>query len=78
MAVRHHVNIAGIMGVHACAGFYFLIYKHFLPKMSRVLKFRKRKMNTSQEGVHHGKLLARQSTAGAVAVFATNQAVRCA
>ncbi len=31
-------------------GFYFLIYKYFLPKMSRVLKFRKRKMNTSQEG----------------------------
>lgn len=34
-------------------GFYFLIYKYFLPKMSRVLKFRKRKMNTSQEGVTH-------------------------
>lgn len=32
-------------------GFYFLIYKYFLPKMSRTLKFRKRRMNTSQEGV---------------------------
>nr|QIQ59675.1 Atp8 [Trebouxia sp. A1-2] len=32
-------------------GFYFLILKYFLPKMSRVLKFRKRRMNTSQEGV---------------------------
>ena len=32
-------------------GFYFLIYKYFLPKMSRILKFRKRRMNTSQEGV---------------------------
>ena len=32
-------------------GFYFLIYKYFLPKMSRVLKFRKRKMNTSQQGL---------------------------
>ena len=31
-------------------GFYFLIYKYFLPKMSRTLKFRKRRMNTSQEG----------------------------
>ena len=34
-------------------GFYFLIYKHFLPKMSRTLKLRKRRMNTSQEGVTH-------------------------
>ena len=32
-------------------GFYFLILKYFLPKMSRALKFRKRRMNTSQEGV---------------------------
>ena len=32
-------------------GFYFLIYKYFLPKMSRTLKLRKRRMNTSQEGV---------------------------
>ena len=32
-------------------GFYFLIYKYFLPKMSRTLKFRKKRMNTSQEGV---------------------------
>ena len=32
-------------------GFYFLIYKHFLPKMSRLLKFRKRRINTSQQGV---------------------------
>ena len=32
-------------------GFYFLIYKYFLPKMSRILKFRKRRINTSQEGV---------------------------
>jgi hypothetical protein len=31
-------------------GFYFLIYKYFLPKMSRTLKFRKRRMNTSQDG----------------------------
>lgn len=33
-------------------GFYFLILKYFLPKMSRVLKFRKRRMNTSQDGVN--------------------------
>lgn len=32
-------------------GFYFLIYKYFLPKMSRALKFRKRRMNNSQQGV---------------------------
>lgn len=32
-------------------GFYFLIYKYFLPKMSRTLKFRKRRMNNSQQGV---------------------------
>lgn len=32
-------------------GFYFLIYKYFLPKMSRTLKFRRRRMNTSQQGV---------------------------
>ena len=32
-------------------GFYFLIYKYFLPKMSRTLKFRKRRINTSQQGV---------------------------
>ena len=31
--------------------FYFLIYKYFLPKMSRTLKFRKRRMNNSQQGV---------------------------
>ena len=31
-------------------GFYFLVYKFFLPKMSRILKFRKTKINTSQEG----------------------------
>ena len=32
-------------------GFYFLIYKYFLPKMSRTLKFRKRRINNSQQGV---------------------------
>ena len=32
-------------------GFYFLIIKYFLPKMSRTLKFRKRRMNSSQQGV---------------------------
>lgn len=32
-------------------GFYFYIYKYFLPKMSRTLKFRKRRINTSQQGV---------------------------
>ena len=32
-------------------GFYFVICKHFLPKMGRTLKFRKRKMNLSAEGV---------------------------
>ena len=31
--------------------FYFFIYKYFLPKMSRALKFRKRRMNNSQQGV---------------------------
>lgn len=31
--------------------FYFLILKYFLPKMSRTLKFRKRRINTSQQGV---------------------------
>ena len=29
-------------------GFYILMYKYFLPKMSRILKLRKKKMNTSQ------------------------------
>lgn len=32
-------------------GFYFLILKYFLPKMSRILKFRKKKMSGSQEFV---------------------------
>lgn len=32
-------------------GFYFLILKYFLPKMSRTLKFRKRRMNNSQQNV---------------------------
>ena len=32
-------------------GFYFVICKHFLPKMGRILKFRKKKMNLSAEGV---------------------------
>lgn len=32
-------------------GFYFFIYKFFLPKMSRILKFRKKKMNLSHQGV---------------------------
>ena len=31
--------------------FYFYILKYFLPKMSRALKFRKRRMNNSQQGV---------------------------
>jgi Plant ATP synthase F0 len=30
--------------------FYFLILKYFLPKMSRILKFRKTLLNSSQEG----------------------------
>lgn len=32
-------------------GFYFVICKYFLPKMGRTLKFRKKKMNLSAEGV---------------------------
>ena len=32
-------------------GFYFVLLKYFLPKMSRILKFRNKKMSTSQEGV---------------------------
>ena len=32
-------------------GFYFVICKDFLPKMGRILKFRKKKMNLSAEGV---------------------------
>lgn len=32
-------------------GFYFFIYKFFLPQMSRILKFRKKKMNLSHQGV---------------------------
>jgi len=32
-------------------GFYILILKYFLPKMSRVLKLRKKKLSSSQEGV---------------------------
>ena len=32
-------------------GFYFVISKDFLPKMGRILKFRKKKMNLSAEGV---------------------------
>ena len=34
-------------------GFYFLIYKYFLPKMSRALKFRKTRINTSTDGVNN-------------------------
>ena len=32
-------------------GFYYVILKYFLPKMARILKFRQKKMNLSQEGV---------------------------
>ena len=32
-------------------GFYFLVLKFFLPKMSRVLKLRKNKLSSSQQGV---------------------------
>jgi hypothetical protein len=32
-------------------GFYFLILKFFLPKMTRILKLRKNKLSSSQEGV---------------------------
>lgn len=32
-------------------GFYIVLLKYFLPKMSRILKIRKKKMNTSQEGI---------------------------
>ena len=32
-------------------GFYILILKYFLPKMSRILKLRKKKLSSSQEGV---------------------------
>jgi len=32
-------------------GFYFLVLKFFLPKMSRILKLRKNKLSSSQEGV---------------------------
>ena len=32
-------------------GFYFVVCKHFLPEMGRILKFRKKKMNLSGEGV---------------------------
>jgi hypothetical protein len=32
-------------------GFYYVLYKHFLPKISRILALRKRKMNVSQEGI---------------------------
>ncbi len=31
--------------------FYLFLYKHFLPKMSRILKYRKRKVELSQEGM---------------------------
>lgn len=31
-------------------GFYFLILKYFLPKMSRIIKYRRKKMSGSQEG----------------------------
>lgn len=33
-------------------GFYFLVLKYFLPKMSRLLKFRKKKMSGSEDGVN--------------------------
>ena len=32
-------------------GFYFLVLKFFLPKMSRILKLRKNKLSSSQQGV---------------------------
>ena len=32
-------------------GFYILILKYFLPKMSRIIKLRKKKLSSSQEGV---------------------------
>lgn len=32
-------------------GFYFILLKYFLPKISRILAFRKKKMSFSQEGV---------------------------
>ena len=32
-------------------GFYFLVLKFFLPKMTRILKLRKNKLSYSQQGV---------------------------
>jgi F-type H+-transporting ATPase subunit b len=32
-------------------GFYYIVYKHFLPKLSRILTLRKRKMNLSGQGI---------------------------
>ena len=32
-------------------GFYYIIYKYFLPKISRILALRKKKMSLSQQGV---------------------------
>ena len=32
-------------------GFYFILLKYFLPKISRILALRKRKMSFSQEGM---------------------------
>lgn len=33
-------------------GFYFILLKYFLPKMSRILKLRKKKVFSSQEGIN--------------------------
>jgi F0F1-type ATP synthase membrane subunit b/b' len=33
-------------------GFYFIVLKHFLPKMTRIMKLRKRKMAFSQTGAN--------------------------
>ena len=32
-------------------GFYYVLVKYFLPKISRILALRKRKMSLSQEGI---------------------------
>jgi hypothetical protein len=32
-------------------GFYYIVLKYFLPKMARILKLRKKKMNLSLEGI---------------------------
>lgn len=59
-------------------GFYVVLYKHFLPKLSRILAVRKRKMGSSHQGLNtlhaeHGEIRDHVNTMFAKALGASRE-----